>query len=122
VPFSSGTLAWHTGENSFLFFLLTHSLAHFRLVDVLLTPSMSFRRAQESRIHCKLPIDVVKTQRCIRIQRLRLSGPINFVEVANPKNLDLDLITMKQFLVKAADLGNPKLGAEADGLYTVSKL
>jgi hypothetical protein len=44
------------------------------------------------------------------------------VEVANPNNPDLDLITMKQFLVKAAELGIPKLGAEAYGLYTVSKL
>jgi hypothetical protein len=53
---------------------------------------------------------------------LRVSGPINFVEVANLNNPDLDFITMKQVLVKAAELGNPKLGAEADGLYTVSKL
>jgi hypothetical protein len=44
------------------------------------------------------------------------------VEVANPNNPDLDLITMKQFLVKAAELGIPKLGAEAYGLSTVSKL
>jgi hypothetical protein len=29
---------------------------------------------------------------------------------------------MKQFLVKAAELGNPKLGAEAYGLNAVSKL
>jgi hypothetical protein len=35
------------------------------------------------------------------------------VEVRNPNNPDLDLITMKQFLAKAAELGSPKLGAEA---------
>jgi hypothetical protein len=44
------------------------------------------------------------------------------VEVANPNNPDLDLITMKQVLLKAAELGNPKLGAKAYGLYTFSKL
>jgi hypothetical protein len=35
----------------------------------------------------------------------------SFVEVAIPNNPDLDLITMKQVLVKAAELGNPELGA-----------
>jgi hypothetical protein len=33
------------------------------------------------------------------------------VEVANPNYSDLDFLTMKQFLVKAVELGNPKLGA-----------
>jgi hypothetical protein len=32
-----------------------------------------------------------------------------FVEVAHPNNPDLDLIAMKQFLVKAAELGTPSL-------------
>jgi hypothetical protein len=44
------------------------------------------------------------------------------VALANPNNPDLDIITMRQFLVKAAELGNPKFGAETYGLYTVSKL
>jgi hypothetical protein len=44
------------------------------------------------------------------------------VEVANPNNPALDLITMKQVLVKAAELKYSKLSAEAHGLYTVSKL
>jgi hypothetical protein len=44
------------------------------------------------------------------------------VALANPNNPDLDIITMRQFLVKAAELGNPKLGAQTYGLYTVSKL
>jgi hypothetical protein len=44
------------------------------------------------------------------------------IEVVNPINPDLDLITMKLFLVKAVELGNPTLGAEAYVLYTVSKL
>jgi hypothetical protein len=55
--------------------------------------------------------------------RLRnLAKPVPLVKVANPNNPDIDLITMKQVLMKAAELGNPKLGAEAYGLYTVSKL
>jgi hypothetical protein len=33
-------------------------------------------------------------------------------ELANPNNPDLDFFTMKQFSVKATELGNPKLGAE----------
>jgi hypothetical protein len=62
-------------------------------------------------------------QECSHVEEIpvsQLTGHI--VEVANPNNPDLDLISMKQFLVKAAKLGNPKLGAEAYGLYTVSKL
>jgi hypothetical protein len=96
-----------------MLFLLTHWLTHFLPVDVLLTPSMNLRRAQESRIHCKLSIDLGqdRTQRCLLIQNLRLSGPVTFAEVANPNNPGLDLITMKQFLVKAVEVGNPKLGA-----------
>jgi hypothetical protein len=35
------------------------------------------------------------------------------VELAKPNNPDLHLITMMQFLVKDAEIGNPKLGAEA---------
>jgi hypothetical protein len=38
---------------------------------------------------------------------------VDAVELAMPNNPDLHLITMMQFLVKAAELGNPKLGAEA---------
>jgi hypothetical protein len=37
---------------------------------------------------------------------------VDAVELAKPNNPDLLLITMMQFLVKAAELGNPKLGAE----------
>jgi hypothetical protein len=60
-----------------------------------------------------------RTQRCLLIQSLRLSGPITFVEVANPNNPELDLTTMKQVLVKAAELGNTTLSAYAYGLCTV---
>jgi hypothetical protein len=44
------------------------------------------------------------------------------VEIANHNNPDLDLIMMKQFFVKVAELGNYKLSAEAYVSYTVSKL
>jgi hypothetical protein len=38
---------------------------------------------------------------------------VQTVGVANLNDVNINLITMKKFLVKAAELGSPKIGAEA---------
>jgi hypothetical protein len=73
---------------------------------------MHLQRAQEWSRHSRLLRDLVKIGHSTS-KSLPISRPITPVGEAIPNDAALDLIPMKQILVKALELGNPELGAEA---------